>query len=66
MSKQTYQTEIGSYGDDIRLSINLEVKGGVDKEDYETLRQAFQTIEDLTYKYVELAASKIDLDKLPA
>lgn len=46
-----YNTAIGSYGEDVRLSINLEVKGGVSTEDYQTLRESFQTIEDTIRSY---------------
>lgn len=51
MSQISYKTEIGGYNEDVQCSVTLVIKGGVDKEDYETLRKAFQTIEDLAYKY---------------
>lgn len=53
MSKFTYETEIGSYGDPLRLSISFQVKAGITKEEYEELKTAFGVVDAIALKYKE-------------
>lgn len=51
MAAFSYELEIGDYKDDVRVKIELTVKDGVDKEDYETIRTALNTVEATIRKY---------------
>lgn len=54
MSKVTYEVNIGGHTDKVRVSIDLRIAAGLSQEDYETLRQALQTIEDIAYHYKKI------------
>ena len=51
MSKVTYQTKLGEYNAKVYVDIDVRVENGITKEDYEILRNALQTIEDIAFKY---------------
>lgn len=62
MAKFSYGVDIGEYNADVRVSVSFESKVEVSKEDYDTLRQAFDQIETLGWKYKKLADSPPDKD----
>lgn len=66
MASVEYKSTLGTYSDDVRLDISLSVKRGVSKEDYETLRQAFNTIEDLALQYQAEATTAASTDPEPS
>lgn len=52
MSSFRYECKIGQYSDDVRVDIDLTVKGGVHQDDYQKLKEAFATIEEIAYGYI--------------
>ena len=52
MASYRYSTKIGEYDDDVRVDIELTVKGvALDGDDYLKLNEAFDTIEAIALKY---------------
>ncbi len=62
MSKFSYRTDMGEYSAPVRLSIELSIDDGLNKEDYDKLRSAFQIIEDIAYRYKAIAERGQDED----
>lgn len=60
MSSFEYKTTIGEYNESVRVNIALTIDNGLSKEDYETLRNAFQVIEETAYKYQRVLTSAPD------
>lgn len=53
MAEFSYKLQIGEYRstEDVYVSIELTVKDGVDKDDYETIRNALNKVEETVRKY---------------
>ena len=51
MSKVTYTTKLGDYDSSVYVDIDVRIDNGISKEDYENLRTALQTVEDIALKY---------------
>ena len=60
MSKVQYTTKIGSYDDKVYADIDVRIAAGLSKEDYETLRTALQTIEDIAFHYKEIRGDEVE------
>ncbi len=52
MGKFNYSLGLGGYDEPVRVDINVTIKNGLSKEDYEIIRSALETIENTARKYI--------------